>query len=53
MKEVTVCYGATETSPVSFQSRTDSSIKKRVSTIGELHPHIEAKVIDQKTGKIV
>lgn len=43
----------TETSPVSFQSKTDSSIEKRVSTVGLLHPHTEAKVIDRETGRMV
>ena len=52
MKEVTICYGMTETSPVSFQSESDDSIERRVSTVGTIHPHLEVKVIDT-TGKVV
>ncbi len=47
MREVTICYGMTETSPVSFQSTADADIETRTSTVGFIHPHIEAKVIDQ------
>jgi fatty-acyl-CoA synthase len=47
MREVTICYGMTETSPVSFQSTADADIETRTSTVGFVHPHIEAKVIDQ------
>ncbi len=46
MPEVTICYGMTETSPVSTQSRVDDPIEKRVSTVGQVHPHVEVKVID-------
>ena len=52
MKEVTICYGMTETSPVSFQSYVDDSIEKRCETVGRIHPHLEAKIIDQE-GQIV
>ena len=52
MSEVTICYGMTETSPVSFQSATDDPIDKRVSTVGRVHPHCEIKVVDE-LGKIV
>ena len=52
MREVTNCYGMTETSPVSFQSPVDSSLEKRVSTVGIVHPHLEVKVIDE-AGKVV
>ena len=52
MREVTIAYGMTETSPVSFQSSTDDSIERRVSTIGRIHPHVEVKVVD-KDGRIV
>ncbi|HKE93198.1 MAG TPA: AMP-binding protein [Povalibacter sp.] len=48
MPEVTICYGMTETSPVSFQSRSDDSIERRVSTVGTIHPHLEAKIIDEQ-----
>ncbi|MGO9741323.1 MAG: AMP-binding protein [Roseiarcus sp.] len=52
MRDVTIAYGMTETSPVSFQSSTEDSIERRVSTIGRVHPHVEVKVIDQN-GRIV
>jgi fatty-acyl-CoA synthase len=52
MSEVTIAYGMTETSPVSFQSSTDESIERRVSTIGLVHPHVEVKIVD-KLGRIV
>ncbi len=47
MTEVTICYGMTETSPVSFQSATDDPLEKRVSTVGRVHPHVEVKIIDE------
>jgi fatty-acyl-CoA synthase len=53
MPEVTICYGMTETSPVSTQSRTDDPLEKRVSTVGQVHPHVEVKIVDPTTGKIV
>jgi fatty-acyl-CoA synthase len=53
MAEVTICYGMTETSPVSFQSGTDDPVDKRVATVGRIHPHVEAKVIDPDSGRIV
>ena len=46
MSEVTICYGMTETSPVSFQSSCDDTLECRVSTIGQVHPHVEVKVVD-------
>ncbi|MGA7669410.1 MAG: AMP-binding protein [Nitrolancea sp.] len=46
MDEVTICYGMTETSPVSTQSATDDPLDKRVETVGRVHPHIEVKIID-------
>jgi fatty-acyl-CoA synthase len=46
MEEVTICYGMTETSPVSFQSATDDPIERRVATVGRIHPHVEVKVVD-------
>ncbi len=52
MEEVTIAYGMTETSPVSFQSATDDPIERRVSTVGRVHPHVEVKVVDQQ-GKLV
>jgi len=47
MAEVTIAYGMTETSPVSFQSATDDPLDKRVSTVGRIHPHVQVKVIDE------
>lgn len=46
MSEVTIAYGMTETSPVSFQSSVDDPLDKRVSTIGRVHPHVEVKIVD-------
>lgn len=46
MPEVTIAYGMTETSPVSFQSGTADPLERRVSTVGRIHPHVEAKVVD-------
>jgi fatty-acyl-CoA synthase len=46
MSEVTIAYGMTETSPVSFQSSTDDPLEKRVTTVGRAHPHLEIKLID-------
>ena len=47
MKEVTIAYGMTETSPVSFQSSAADSIERRVSTVGRVHPHVEIKIVDE------
>jgi fatty-acyl-CoA synthase len=47
MAEVTIAYGMTETSPVSFQSHVDDPLERRVSTVGRIHPHVEVKVIDE------
>lgn len=52
MTEVEIAYGMTETSPVSFQTRVDSPMDKRVSTVGQVHPHVEVKIIDPETGCI-
>jgi fatty-acyl-CoA synthase len=46
MPEVTICYGMTETSPVSFQSRPDDTLERRVGTVGRVHPHVQVKIID-------
>ncbi len=53
MREVTICYGMTETSPVSTQSALDDPLEKRVGTVGRVHPHVEVKVVDPETGVIV
>ncbi len=46
MTQVTIAYGMTETSPVSFQSGVDDPLEKRVSTIGRIHPHVQVKIVD-------
>lgn len=53
MGEVTIAYGMTETSPASCQSTTDTSLEKRVSTIGRALPHLELKVISPESGEIL
>jgi fatty-acyl-CoA synthase len=53
MPEVTICYGMTETAPVSTQSATDDPLEKRVSTVGRVHPHVEIKVVDPTTRAVV
>ena len=52
MREVTICYGMTETSPVSFQSAAADPLDRRVSTVGRVHPHVEVKIVDEQ-GHIV
>jgi fatty-acyl-CoA synthase len=52
MREVTIAYGMTETSPVSFQSSVDDPIERRVSTVGRVLPHIQVKIIDPQ-GRVV
>jgi fatty-acyl-CoA synthase len=52
MRDITIAYGMTETSPVSFQTPLDASLEKRVGTVGKILPHIEAKIIDD-TGATV
>ncbi|MCC2959691.1 AMP-binding protein [Massilia sp. IC2-278] len=52
LSEITIAYGMTETSPVSFQSSTDDPVHLRVSTIGRVHPHLEVKIVDAD-GRIV
>ena len=53
MTEVEICYGMTETSPVSTQTRSDSPLEKRVGTVGVIHPHLEIKIVDPNSGQIV
>ena len=53
MREICVCYGMTETSPVSTESCTDDPLELRVTTVGTVHPHVEIKIIDPETGAIV
>ena len=53
MDEVEICYGMTETGPVSTQTRIDAPLEKRVGTVGVIHPHLEIKIVDPATGKVV
>jgi fatty-acyl-CoA synthase len=53
MAEVTICYGMTETSPVSTQTGADDDLDRRTSTVGRVHPHLEVKVVDPGTGLTV
>ncbi|MET9390898.1 AMP-binding protein [Streptomyces sp. NPDC006624] len=50
MAQVAICYGMTETSPVSLQTRTDDDLEHRTGTVGRVLPHIEVKVVDPATG---
>ena len=52
MSEITICYGMTETAPVSAQSSTSDSMERRVGTVGRVHPHLEIKIVDEN-GKVV
>src|SRR6476620_7846415 len=53
MNEVTICYGMTETSPVSTQTSVDDPLDKRVGTVGRVHPHLEVKIVDPESGAAV
>ncbi|TDK97821.1 AMP-binding protein [Mycobacterium paragordonae] len=53
MPGVSICYGMTETSPVSTQTRTDDALERRVGTVGRVGPHLEIKVVDPDTGQTV
>ena len=53
MPEVTICYGMTETSPVSTQSSWNDPLDRRVSTVGRVHPHVEVKIVNPESGAIV
>ncbi|MCW4353655.1 AMP-binding protein [Hoyosella sp. YIM 151337] len=53
MAEVSICYGMTETSPVSTQTRKDDSVEHRVSTVGQVGPHLEIKIVDPASGQTV
>jgi fatty-acyl-CoA synthase len=52
MAEVTICYGMTETSPVSTQTSRDDPLEQQVSSVGRVHPHVEVKIVDPATGHI-
>ncbi|MGC8701387.1 MAG: AMP-binding protein [Thiomonas sp.] len=53
LSEITIAYGMTETAPVSCQSSTDTPLAKRVSTVGQVQPHLEVKIVDPQTGQTV
>ncbi|MFF0493395.1 AMP-binding protein [Nocardia sp. NPDC004068] len=53
MAEVSICYGMTETSPVSTQTRRDDSLTQRTATVGRVGPHLEIKIVDPATGRTV
>ena len=53
MTEVSICYGMTETSPVSTQTRSDDSLERRVGTVGRVGPHLEVKIVDPESGLTV
>ncbi|MGV0779094.1 AMP-binding protein [Mycolicibacterium peregrinum] len=53
MAEVAICYGMTETSPVSCQTLVDDDLERRTATIGRVHPHLEVKIVDPDTGETV
>lgn len=53
MSEVAICYGMTETSPVSCQTLIDDDLERRTSSIGRVHPHLEVKIVDPETGELV
>jgi fatty-acyl-CoA synthase len=52
LRDITIAYGMTETSPVSFQSAVHDPLERRVSTVGRIHPHVEAKIVDLE-GRVV
>ena len=51
MRDITICYGMTETSPVSFQTSVEDPLEKRVTTVGRVHPHVQVKLLDEH-GKV-
>jgi len=53
MRDIEICYGMTETAPVSTQTQIDAPFEKRVSTVGTIHPHLEIKIVDPATGNVV
>jgi fatty-acyl-CoA synthase len=53
MEGVTICYGMTETSPVSTQTTAEDELERRVGTVGRVHPHVEVKVVHPETGRLV
>jgi len=53
LREITIAYGMTETSPVSCQSSTDTPLDKRVATVGTVQPHLEIRIVDPESGAVV
>jgi len=53
METASIAYGMTETSPVSCQTRSDDDLERRTASIGRVHPHVEIKIVDPETGRIV
>jgi len=53
MHEVAIAYGMTETSPVSTQTRIGAPLAKQVGTVGQVHPHVQIKIVDPQTGQVV
>ena len=53
MREVTIAYGMTETSPASTHTAVDDPVEKRVATVGRVHPHVEIKIVDPESGRVV
>ena len=53
MEGVTICYGMTETSPVSTQTTAEDELARRVGTVGRVHPHVEVKIVDPANGRTV
>ncbi|MBX2803748.1 MAG: AMP-binding protein [Myxococcales bacterium] len=53
MRDVTIAYGMTETSPVSTQTALDDPLQRRVGTVGRVHPHVEIRIVDPETGQVV
>ena len=52
IREITICYGMTETAPVSTQTRVDDTVDKRVNTVGPVHPHVEIRIVDPESGRV-
>ena len=52
LNQITICYGMTETSPVSFQTSVDDPLERRIGTVGRIHPHVEVKIVDAE-GRVV
>ncbi|MDQ2744126.1 MAG: AMP-binding protein, partial [Chloroflexota bacterium] len=53
MEDVTICYGMTETSPVSAQTTIDDPVEMRVASVGRVHPHVEVKIVDPETNRVL